>query len=123
MRKVISKFCKYFKEGINQTMAVIGKEIQEYPDIETRITILKAIPALVSFDPSVVGGDSSGYKQMIEAILTLLQDTESSVSLLSRCILRELIKAYSQFPRVIKKLSYLHRQDLIQMLIEATNDK
>lgn len=60
---------------------------------------------------------------MIEAILTLLQDNESSVSLLSRCILRELIKAYSQFPRVIKKLSYLHRQDLIQMLIEATNDK
>lgn len=57
---------------MNETMSVIGQEVQQYPDIETRITILKAIPALIAFDSSVVGSDLPGYKQLIEALLNLL---------------------------------------------------
>lgn len=60
---------------MNETMRVIGQEVQQYPDIETRITILKAIPALIAFDSSVVGSDLPGYKQLIEALLNLLQDS------------------------------------------------
>jgi len=53
-------------------MAAIAKEIQTYPESEVRITILKAIPALISFDPAVVAGETPGYKKLIEGILNLL---------------------------------------------------
>ena len=60
---------------MNQTMTAISQVVQEYSEIETRITILKAIPALIAFDSSVIGSDMSGYKLLIEALLNLLQDT------------------------------------------------
>ena len=89
---MISKFCKYFPEGINETMKVIGREIIEQPEVthspqtETRITIMKAIPALISFYPSVVNGDLQGYRQMIESMLNLMYDPDPSISILSKSV-------------------------------------
>ena len=47
---------------------------------------MKAIPALISFDQSVISSETSGYQQLIESLLNLLQDTQQTVAVLAWCV-------------------------------------